>query len=98
MFVNALIVSRGYKVNIHQLAKRVRRATRHGEGFLKVIARQSNQETMHKDAKYSVNRMDLAYSGLRQVTKVLRVAAYYLGNHNVGHGIIDATMERFQQA
>jgi hypothetical protein len=86
------------KTNIFQLAKRVRRAIRNGDVFLKVIAQQSNPATMHPDQKYSVNRMDLAYQGLRQCEKILRVAGYYLRGHNIEPNLIDERLAAYQAA
>jgi hypothetical protein len=71
--------ARSFKfINVFQLAKRVRRATRNGKVFNKVI-------DMHKGStdRYQQNRVLLARMGLRSAERTLRIAKYYCGAFNI---------------
>jgi hypothetical protein len=82
-----------WKFNIFQLAKRVRRAKRHGEAFVKVIA--ANKGFQDRDKR---NRHALAVFGLRRCEAMLRIGVYYLANHNVPTEGVEASLRELQAA
>lgn len=72
--------ARGFRMNIFQLQKRVRRATRRGNTFLKVLARHSGPRAV---TQHSRVRAMLAHDGLRSCEQTLRVAKYYVAAFNI---------------
>lgn len=83
---------RAYKVNIFQLAKRVRRAKRNGAALVKML--NYNQGP----SKHATVRRQIAQAALSRCERVLRVACYYLGNHNVNATGVQVTLAKFQAA
>lgn len=69
-----------WKFDVFQLAKRVRRATRHGETFLKIITWNSGLAAL---ITHRANRLNLAHFGLQQAERTLRIAKYYCAAFNI---------------
>lgn len=90
-FNHHLISVRNYRVNIFQLAKRVRRAKRNGAVFVRII--NYNQGP----TKHATVRRQIAQAALHRCERVLRLASYYLSNHNVDATGVQATLNKFQQ-